>query len=121
MKKSTLTLIALLLAGCHTPPAPSPTPKPPLPHFKAKPAAALSPKAATVAEAKPMRLLTAGVPAPRIPSWTFTNAGSFQILASTNLTTWWTIAVVEQVTNITITSDTVNKRPMLFYRLTAIP
>ena len=91
-------------------------------HRKVNPSA--SPKAMTVSMATkaPVRALGAGAPPPPvIPSWTFTTNGNFQILASTNLTTWWPVANVYAVTNVTITSDTVNKRPMLFYRLTAIP
>ena len=69
-----------------------------------------------------MRLL-AGTPlVPVIPTWVFTNVvGTYQIEASTNLLSWWPVAVVYSVTNVTLTSDTVTKRPMLFYRLTAIP
>jgi len=68
-----------------------------------------------------MRLLAAPL-VPVIPTWVFTNVvGTYQIEASTNLSSWWPVAVVYSVTNVTLTSRTVNKRPMLFYRLTAIP
>ena len=68
-----------------------------------------------------MRLLAGASLVPMIPTWVFTNVdGAYQIEASTNLSAWWPVAIVYSATNITITSDTVNKRPMLFYRLTAI-
>lgn len=66
-------------------------------------------------------LLAGATPGRTVPTWTFPNVnGNYQIDASTNLITWWPVAVVNSATNITITSDTVTKRPMLFYRLTAI-
>lgn len=51
--------------------------------------------------------------------WVFTNGidGTYQIDASTNLIDWWPVAVVCHVTNVTITSDTVAKRSMMFYRV----
>lgn len=132
MKKSALVLLCAL-TGCvvvntheqhDSEPLTPPVPKMTLLHKYKKVRPAASPKAMTISmESKaPMRLLGAGAPlAPVVPSWTFTNHGNFQILASTNLTTWWPVANVYSVTNVTITSDTVDKRPMLFYRLTALP
>lgn len=57
---------------------------------------------------------------PPIPTFTFKTNGNFRIDASTNLTSWWQVAVVYDVTNVTITSATTTKRPMLFYRLTKL-
>ena len=128
MTKYLLTTL-LALTGCvivntqrpaEEPPA---APRPTLPKLSVshRQPAALSPKAITVSTAKPMRLLAAPL-VPVIPTWVFTNVvGTYQIEASTNLSSWWPVAVVYSVTNVTLTSRTVNKRPMLFYRLTAIP
>jgi hypothetical protein len=78
-----------------------------------------SPKATSAAPAR--RMLAAGNPVPVIPSWAFTNlSGSYAIDASTNLTDWWPAAEVYYATNITIVSDTVTKRPMIFYRVRPI-
>lgn len=52
-----------------------------------------------------------------VPKWTFTNSGDYRIEASTNLVSWWPIAVVYGVTNLEISSDIVNKRAMMFYRV----
>jgi hypothetical protein len=120
----------LALTGCvivntqrpaeEPPAAPRPTlPKLAIVHRRP---AAMSPKAITVSTAKPMRLLAGAPSVPVIPTWVFTNVGgTYQIEASTNLSSWWPVAVVYSVTNVTLTSHTVDKRPMLFYRLTAIP
>lgn len=76
-----------------------------------------SPKATPPAR----RMLTAGNPVPVIPTWVFTNiSGSYAIDASTNLTDWWPAAEVYHTTNVTIVSDTVTKRPMIFYRVRPI-
>lgn len=133
MKKTALILLCAL-TGCvvvntHEQPHDDLEPlKPPMPKLTAlskpkKVHSAASPKAMTISlEKAPARLLGAGgLPPLVVPSWTFTNNGNFQILASTNLTTWWPVANVYSVTNVTLTSDTVAKRPMIFYRLTAIP
>lgn len=113
----------VMLAGCTTSPAPKPDWVPLPPQIKVKRYAQVeSPKAATT---PPRRLLRAGSPA-RVPSWMFpalnsaSTNGTYRIDASTNLTLWWTMAVVYNTTNITITSDTVAKRPSLFYRVVPI-
>ena len=126
MTKYLLTIL-LALTGCvivNTQPTEEP-PRAPLPKmtiFHRRPAAVSPKETPTASTSKPMRLL-AGTPlVPVIPTWVFTNVvGTYQIEASTNLLSWWPVAVVYSVTNITLTSDTVTKRPMLFYRLTAIP
>jgi hypothetical protein len=58
------------------------------------------------------------------PKWNFvrmpTNSyGNWQIEATTNLTggVWFPVAVVYGATNVTLISDTVAKRSMLFYRV----
>lgn len=90
------------------------------PPVKTKRAIFLSPRAAQTFALPPHKarhVLGAGVPA--APSWTFTNGinGKYKIEASTNLLDWWTVAVVFDTTNITVTSDTVHKRTSLFYRV----
>jgi len=115
-------MVTVLLAGCTTsqpppgtPPPSSTPPLPPMPKLR-KAAKIESPKAMSAAAP---RVLSAVVPAPTpTPTWIFTNLnGNYQIDASTNLVNWWPMAVVYNVTNVTLSSDTVNKRPILFYRV----
>lgn len=88
-------------------------PMPPVPKVKRQ--ALLSPRAASAA---PVRFFVGAGPAAP-PTWVFTNGidGDYRIDASTNLFDWWPVAVIFDTTNITLTSDTVNKRPMLFFRV----
>jgi hypothetical protein len=58
---------------------------------------------------------------PVLPTWLFNVAGSFQIDASTNLTDWWPLATVYNVTFIKLVSDTVTKQPAMYYRLQIAP
>lgn len=96
---------------------------PPTPHKLAQPI--MSPKAAEQAASLAIhptqRILKAG-PVTPIPQWAFVRVpgntnGTFQIDGSTNLTTWFPVAVVYSTTNITLISDTVTKRSKLFYRV----
>jgi hypothetical protein len=125
-----LLITLLALTGCvivntqrptEEPPEAPRAPLPKMAIFHRRPAAVSPKEAPTTSTAKPMRLLAGPPLVPVIPTWVFTNVGTYQIEASTNLLSWWPVAVVYSVTNVTLTSDTVNKRPMLFYRLTAIP
>ena len=68
--------------------------------------------------------LGAGAPTPVVPSWKFVGlSGNYFVDCSSNLANpqWRTIAQVYSVTNITITSDTVQKRNLLFYRVRPSP
>lgn len=129
MKKFAL-MLCLVLGGCVAPPtSPSAPPAPPLPPgvpplpapvVKKQVKALPSPKAATMRSASfsAASVSAASMTTPPPPSWTFVNlSGDYQIDASTNLTEWIPMVVVYSVTNLTITSDTVNKRPMLFFRV----
>jgi len=94
-------------------------PTPPMPVVKKQVKLLSSPKAAMSAAtfSAPMAAAAESTPPPP-PSWTFGNlSGDYQIDVSTNLTDWWPIVVVYSTTNLTITSDTVSKRPMLFFRV----
>lgn len=86
---------------------------PPVP--KVQQQALQSPRAAGTA---PARLVVGAGPV-TVPTWVFAEGidGTYQLDASANLTDWWPVAVVYHVTNVTVTSDTVAKRPVLFYRL----
>jgi len=94
-------------------------------HKPTQPKIFYSPRAAT--ETTPVmtpRLLEAslGTPTATPPTWVFPAVGGdYQIDASTNLTVWWPVAVVYSATNITIISDTVAKRPIIFYRVRLLP
>lgn len=131
MKKFAL-ILCLVLGGCVAPPSnpsnqvmagpPMPPGVPPLPApvVKKQVKALASPKAATMRSASfsAASVSAASMAATPPPSWTFVNlSGDYQIDASTNLTEWIPMVVVYSVTNLTITSDTVNKRPMLFFRV----
>lgn len=144
--KPSLILLALILftAGCvvvnNKPPAPPQfeTPPPPIMPMRPKPTTAdiknLAPIPAAFAQVRlpqdrsgtrptERRVLGAGttnVPPTRIPVFIFKTNGNFRVEASTNLTAWWSVAEVYGVTNITIVSKTVSKRPYLFYRLTKL-
>jgi len=120
MKKLCFVICALLV-GCSTPdkapskPQPQAPPLPPGYTPKTAPKPLVRKVAPRAASAAPM--LGAGAHAAP-PSWTFNDLnGIYQIDASTNLIDWWPMIVVYHVTNVTITSDTVDKRPMLFFRV----
>lgn len=122
MKK--ILLIAALLAGCSTVPeapvapvtvAPAP---PTLPGMPPLPVLAKA-KAKTKAVAGPRLMSATSAALTKVaPTWAFTNiSGTYQIDASTNLVTWWPVAVVYDVVGVSLTSDTVDTQPILFYRL----
>ena len=113
MKKLFLMLATVgLMIGCVSPQQPSPEPGPPMPP--------MPPKAKVKRSAKTM-LANAPLVPPVPPSWTFTNLyGTYQIDTSTNLTVWWPTLVVYDVTNLTLTADSMDKYPILFFRLKQI-
>jgi hypothetical protein len=107
--KKILTFAAILI-GCSTQPqTKTPAPLPPVPPAPVR--RTTTKAAASIAELQIGHAV--------IPSWTFTNSGNYRIEASTNLTSWWAIAVVYSVTNLQISSDLAGKRPVIFYRLVA--
>lgn len=122
MKK--ILLIAALLAGCTTvqkPEAPvapgAATPMPPAPPG-VPPLPVLAPKARAKAVAGPLLASRQSALAKAAPAWAFTNiSGTYQIDASTDLVTWWPVAVVYDAVSLSLTSDTVGTQPVLFYRL----
>lgn len=147
MKKYLLLLLLLLaiaiIGGCvvvnNKPPQPPIIETPPMPVMPGKPktttADLVSPPLPTItftqarlAQTRTNRpaeqhIVAAGstnLPAPRIPVFIFKTNGNFRIEASTNLIAWWPVAEVYSVTNITLVSKTVSKRPYLFYRLTKL-
>lgn len=104
-----LSLLLLLLAGCVAPSIPVST-GPPMPPASKPQVRLTSPK-----DTRPV--LRSGVMPATVPTWTFEVNGNYRVEASTNLFNWWPVAVVYSVTNITLSSDTVDKYPALFYRV----
>lgn len=65
-------------------------------------------------------LAAASAPAaPVVPAWNFPNLnGTYTIDASTNLVDWQTVAVVYDAKSLNLSSDTTQKRTVIFYRIT---
>lgn len=118
--KTTSLLLLFLLAGCVNK---TPAPLKPVTHISTPPPMPQLVAHAAERSSLAARRATVVVPVPlppEPPAWQFTVAGDYRIDASTNLTTWYQIATVYSVTNVTIQSDTVAKIPILFYRLTKL-
>jgi len=95
---------------------------PPVPKFHTY-AVLRSPKAAGEVQARRKTVVRSG-PEITVPHWNFvrmpTNTfGNWQIEATADLNSgvWYPVAVVYGATNVVLTSDTVTKRGMLFYRV----
>lgn len=63
------------------------------------------------------RILAADAGPTAPPTFHFKIDGECQIDASTNLIDWWPVATVYNATNLTVISDTLSKRPALFFRV----
>lgn len=132
MKK--LSFLLLLLAGCATrntcPTEPAThytlPPMPPARHLPVQ--VVMSPKLAEMTKSwthvPSKKAVERAGPTVVTPRWNFvmmpTNTlGNWQIEATTDLNSgvWYPVAVVYGATNVVLTSDTLAKRSMLFYRV----
>ena len=92
MKKA--LLLALLVSGCATAPPPVPV-------------------------AVPLKTQTQTTVAQvAVSTRTFKLNGNYQIDASTNLVSWWPVAVVYSVVSVELSSSVSSKYPRIFYRIT---
>lgn len=135
MKNTIWVILLLLLGGCLTevpapapklplPPIPlpvrstTPPPFPPLPNGAVKLAPRTSAAAAVPVDPTLNFTVPGDPPPPLVPQWVFANVGGNYIVdVSTNLIEWVPLAVVYSATNITLKSNTLGTRPVLFYRL----